>query len=289
MKRRLRTIVFLWFTLLIGAAVAVAAHGSPPQASPHTLGEAAGGRPIGKENTSRRSGSSPFFNKKLTEAQKKLLTPSAEDQATYRDFLRQEHTGLVRLLPRGLYEFSATVDANRDPEMVLPILGGGAFYSFTEQTHNLGPWSEISLQDGKLIVGFAAQSLGLMLRLGDVPLDSVSPATAGVDYLVRYVPPTALGEATEQRSRNFQGFQVDSRSYQSLLPAAINQTYVARSVIYKKEGRLYGRVYVPHPYEYEGADVLLAFRVVRVSDDGSLTILWKRLQKFSPPKIKDVK
>ena len=61
---------------------------------------------------------------------------------------------MARLLPRGLYEFSGTIDANRDPDTVLPILGGGAYYSFTEQTHNLGPWSEISLQEGKLIVGF---------------------------------------------------------------------------------------------------------------------------------------
>jgi rRNA maturation protein Nop10 len=47
-----------------------------------------------------------------------------------------------------------------------------------------------------------------------------------------------------------------------------------------------GVVYVPHPYEYGGADELIAFRILRASEDGSITILWKRLQKFSPPRIK---
>lgn len=235
-------------------------------------------------------GDANFFNKKLTEAQKKLIEPAAEDQAAYREFLRQERTGLIRLLPRGKYEFSETVAAD-SPDLVLPIRGGGAFYSFAEKKHSLGPWSEITLQEGRLIVGFFGQSLGLMTALGDVPLESVTLATPGANYLAQLLPPTQSETAREQRNRNFQGFSVGGHHYNANLPARVNQTYVLRSTVYKKEGRMLvvpggGAVYVPHPHEYGGADELIAFRVLRASPDGSLTILWKRLQKYTPPKIK---
>jgi len=232
-----------------------------------------------------------FYNRKLTAEQKKLLAPAAEDLTAYRDFLRQDHTGLIRLLPRGKYEFNVTVSADR-PDLILPIRGGGAFYSFVEKKHAFGPWSEISLQEGRLIVGFQPQSLALMTRLGDVPLDSLTMQTPAIAYLAQFVPPTERLAARDQSVRNYQGFLVADRFYNSILPAMVNQTYVLRSTIYKKEGQMRvvyggGSVYVPHPYEYSGADELIAFRILRAGDDGSLTVLWKRLQKFSAPKLEE--
>ena len=245
MKRYLCSIVFLWFLLLVLSAASLAARQAvepPSRRPPQPVPNPADGSPDRpgrvRESTGRGRSNSTFYSKKMTEAQKKLLAPAPEDQAAYRDFLRQPHTGLVRLMPRGQYEFSPTIDASRDPDTVLPILGGGAFYSFTERTHNFGPWSEISFQGDKLIVGFTSQSLGLMMALGDVPLDSVTQATPGVEYLTQFKPPTALDEATEQRQRDFQGFEVDAHRYQSTWAAALKRTYVVRSVIYKKEGRL---------------------------------------------------
>jgi hypothetical protein len=232
-----------------------------------------------------------FYNKKLTEAQKKLLAPSAEDQAAHREFLRQEHTGLIRLLPRGKYEFNSMVAADQSTDLALPIRGGGAFYSFAEKKHAYGPWSEITLQEGRLVVGFLHQSLGVMTRLGDVPLESVTVTTPGSDYLAQLVPSTEPAAARDQCIRNLQGFSAGGRIYNANLLAMVNQTYVLRSVVYKKEGRMVvppggGAVYVPHPYEYGGADELIAFRILRAGEDGSITILWKRLQKFSPPRIR---
>jgi hypothetical protein len=231
-----------------------------------------------------------FFDKKLTEAQKKLLAPSAEDEAAYREFLRQQHTGLIRLLPRGKYELSTTVAAN-NADLVLPIRGGGAFYSFAEKKHSYGPWSEITLQEGRLMAGFLHQSLGVMTMLGDVPLGSLTMTTPGVAYLAQFVPPTQPTAARDQCNRNFQGFTDGNHLYNANLPAVVNQTYVLRSINYKKEGRMLvaqggGATYIPHPYEYSGADELIVFRILRAGEDGSITILWKRLQKFSPPRIR---
>lgn len=310
MKRLLFLINFLWLALLMLPAVKVVAQIAPP--TPRRTAsddEAARRREEAARRESvrllgelsraaerdRRSPHEPpndrFFDKKLTDAQKRLLTALAEDQAAHREFLQQAHTGLIRLLPRGKYEFTTTVAANRDPDMVLPIRGGGAFYSFIEKKHSYGPWSEITLQEDRLIVGFLHQSLGVMARLGDLPLESLTIKTPGIDYLAQLVPPAEALAARDQSRRNFQGFSAGNCIYQANLPAMVNQTYVLRSTIYKKEGRMVvppggGAIYVPHPYEYGGVDELIVFRILRASPDGGITILWKRLQKFAPPKIK---
>ena len=309
MKRLLCSMAFGWLVLLIPCAGRVAAQPQSTQPSGskvlssradaqngrldqiRRMNETRGGAETRKPGQTRVGPDAQFYNRKLTEEQKKLLTPSAEEQAAHRDFLRQDHTGLIRLLPRGTYEFSATVSAEH-PALVLPIRGGGAFYSFVEKKHAFGPWSEISLKEGWLMAGFQPQSLGMMVMLGDVPLESVTAATPGVDYLSQWVPPTEPASARDQSRRNFRGFAVADRFYNSTLPAMVNETYVLRSAVYKKEGRLrtfpgVGSVYIPHPSEYSGADELIAFRVLSAGDDGSITLLWKRLQKFSPPKIEE--
>jgi hypothetical protein len=305
MKRYLGLALLWLFLLLLSAPVVAAQTGIRPptdneikqqrQDEARHLDERASFETIKRKDKEREATplrpDDSFYNRKLTEAQKKLIEPAAEDQAANREFLRQDRTGLIRLLPRGKYEFTATVAAGNSADLALPIRGGGAFYSFAEKKHSYGPWSEITFQEGRLVVGFIGQSLGVMTVLGDVPLESVTMATPAVAYLARLMPPTQLAVAREQHTRNFLGFQVGNAIYNANLPALVNQTYVLRSTVYKKEGRMQavpggGAVYVPHPYEYGGVDQLIAFRILRAGADGGITLLWKRLQKFTPPKLK---
>lgn len=229
-----------------------------------------------------------FYSSKLTPGQKKLLSPSDEDILAHAEFLKQEQTGLARLLPKGRYEPEMTVAVDKDPDTVLPIRGGGAYYSFAERTHHYGPWSEISLQSDFLISGFTYESLGLFTELGDLPLESVTLTTPGVEFLARYAPPRKYMEAAEHRNLNIEGFNVGEFRYSSLIQFKVGRTYALRSVAYKKEGRVtLAMTYVPHPEEYRGADSLIAFRVLRKDPDGSIVVLWKRLKKFDAHKLKD--
>lgn len=229
-----------------------------------------------------------YYSSKLTPGQKRLLAPTDEDLLAHAEFLKQQHTGLARLLPKGKYELEMTVAVDRDPDTVLPIRGGGAYYSFGERTHHYGPWSEISLQSGFLMTGFTYESLGLFTELGDLPLESVTLTTPGVEFLARYAPPRKYMEAAEHRNLNFEGFQVGEFRYSSLIPFKTGSTYALRSIAYKKEGRVTtAMIYVPHPEEYRGADSLIVFRILRQDADGSLVVLWKRLKKFDAYKLKD--
>lgn len=188
----------------------------------------------------------------LSALEKKFLAPSEEDRATYVDFLKQPGTGLIRLLPREIY----------DKETTLTIRGGGAYYSFTRKTHAYGYGSDIELQQGFLSVAFAGADYGMLVKLGDVPLESVNVELPSVRFLSAYTAVTEEPQARLEQRRFGSGTKIDGILYSERARAQINTTYVVRSI------------------NYSESDVLVAFRVVRKDSDGSLTIAWRMLREF---------
>ena len=220
-------------------------------------------------NSESPKGKIEYSEKSLTLAQKKLLEPAPEDYQTFADFLRQPDTGLIRLMPEGKYDANGTVSAS-DPKMdkSLPIPGAGAYYSFTKKTHVLGPYSNLHLADNIFYAGFARDVLGLVTILGDVPLESVNSNTQRVDSLAGFVPPTSRERMLDQKEKIEDGIKVDSYYIRSTLIALPKMTYALRSIAYDR------------------SDILIAFRVIRQNDDGSVIILWKKLQEFKTSKLK---
>ena len=232
-----------------------------------------------------------FYDRKMTEAQKKLLSPSPETQNNFATFLRDSNTGLFRLLPAGKYEFNHTVAAHRDPDTEMPLLGGGAYYSFTERTHKFGPWSDIHLTNNRLIVGPTTKAVGIMTNLGDVPLGSVDINIPGLGFIARLAAPKTYSDLADLHRRAVQGFEENGFEFGSVITTTPDVTYALRSISYKKDGYL---VNPNEPYTrldisrlgYDGSDILIAFRIVARNEDGSLEILWRRLQRYQNPKIK---
>jgi len=150
-------------------------------------------------------------------------------------------------------------------------------YSFSKSKHGNGlngfvdprlGWAELKFGDGKFFTGFTGESLGVLVALGDVPLDVVTPQMAGVVGLANIIPPADYLEASALSRRNRAGFEMDRFSYGSSLPAVSNTTYVLRSTSNRR------------------ADLLIGFRVTRVEADGSATILWRKLRNYPKPKWK---
>ena len=73
--------------------------------------------------------------------------------------------------------------------------------------------------------------------------------------------------ARVQQRRAAEGFKEGERTYAGRLAAVAGNTYALRSV------------------NYDGSDVLVAFRVVRADDDGSVVLLWKMLKRFPKPTL----
>lgn len=199
----------------------------------------------------------------LSTLEKRFLSPAEEDRATYAEFLRQPNTGLIRILPREKYD----PDAQNDKPKTVTIRGGGAYYSFARRTHEYGYGSDIELSQESLTTGFAGADYGMLVSLGDVPLESISLETQAAQVLSLHKPPTDEPLARIEYRRAAEGTTIEGVTYKRTLPLRLNSTYLVRSI------------------NYSDSDVLVAFRVVRVDTDGSAILLWKSLASFAIPQL----
>ncbi|HZE73127.1 MAG TPA: hypothetical protein VE135_26755 [Pyrinomonadaceae bacterium] len=199
----------------------------------------------------------------LQTLEKQFLAVAEEDRLAYADLLRQPGTGLVRLLPREVYD----AEAYKQNPKTITMRGGGAYYSFTRLTHEYGFGSDIGLESGDISSGFAGLDFGILQKLGDVSLEDASLDHADARFVSSYNPPASEPEVRNEQRRFGMGTTVDEVTYKSRLPVEVNSTFLLRSISY-------GRT-----------DILVAFRVVRKDADGSVILAWKLLKKYAIPQI----
>ncbi|MEW6126343.1 MAG: hypothetical protein AB1757_04705 [Acidobacteriota bacterium] len=261
-----------------------------------------------------------FYDTKLPPEQKALLAPLPEDQTAHESFLKQKNTGIARLQPQGRYAITGrTVSVHETVKMRLPILGGAAYYSFTEKTNKLGPWSDLYLANNRFYAAVTGKTMGVLsdqdnvalgndghglytvrsryavgalTQLGDIPLASVTLSTPGVVFLTKLSPPKNYVGFVQLTEDLAQGLTVGDFTYRFVSEVKPDTTYLFRSILYKRDGAVvepnepYHRFKRLYNLAYDGSDVLVAFRVIRIHENGSVTILWKKLQSFGASTIK---
>ena len=195
----------------------------------------------------------------LAVLEKKILAVSDTDRQEFAAFLKQPETGIIRLLPRETYDGNA--------KRGLAINGGGAYYSFLRQTHEYGQGSDIELQMGDLMVGFAGADYGMLLNLGDISLDQVVVDHAATRALLDYRPPVKEAEVRGEHRKLWQGIELTGFTFKSRVPAIVSNTYLLRSI------------------SIDTSDTAVAFRVVRKDTDNSFILIYKVLKSFPKPSM----
>jgi hypothetical protein len=191
---------------------------------------------------------------------KGLLAPSDQDRADNENFLSQRDTGLIRLMPREVYDW----EAYNTPQKI-KLRGGGSYYSFFNLSHEYGWGSDLSLEKDYLSVGFAGADYGMLTNRGYVPLEDITSDYS--PFLSTYKAASRENDA-RQEYRKFQlGETIDGVLYRSRLPCEVGSTYLLRSIY------------------YDTSDILVAFRVIRKDIDGSIIIAWKLLKNFGKPEL----
>ena len=113
-----------------------------------------------------------------TEEEMTFMAPDPDDSAPYRDFLKQKNTGIIKLVAdRGCADNAKVVNASLDCSKY-PMPGAGSGYSFRFGDYRMHHLSDIVFRNGKF-ESLGVLDHGIMVDLGDVPIDSVTEKSEG--------------------------------------------------------------------------------------------------------------
>lgn len=224
-----------------------------------------------------------------TEQEQKLIAPDPQDLEGYSDLLNAKKYGLVRMMP-DLGCDEVTLQTSRSGRCdTLTIPGGGAAFSFRTRSHRLWRFADI-IFDGRSFLAFGQGSQGFLADIGDVPLGKLNENSSGLRFMNDFVPATRFEQIAEQNQSFVKRVIDGDHVYSKVVPAKPNTTFILRSIAYK--------AYVPRDFEGirfnelsfdKRSDITVAFRVVRISPDGSVTLLWRELRRLDAPRIADEK
>ncbi len=237
-----------------------------------------------------RPGASPgeiaALYRKSTGRELALLAPDTEDFRYYRDFLKQAGTGLIRLAPdMGCSNNITIVSASADC-LKFSMPGGGNSYSFRKLDYRISRLSDLTFSSGRFKTS-GTLTHGILVNLGNVDIKTISLKSEGLKYLHNFMPVADLVDAQGVEDKLLAGITEDGFNYASALEAVENTTYGLRSVAYN--GDFYravkGSIYDEFDFDTR-VDVIIVFKLVRMRQDGSVTLLWKELSRKKSPKIK---
>lgn len=236
-------------------------------------------RKVGRTENERHKPDSRLLRlkNKLTKSEKEKIKPSQEDFIRYKQFLKKSKTGLVKIFP----DFNCPdLIINADNENCLQavqIKGNASYYSFRQKTHTKDIWSDVHFADNRLDAGFAKNSLGIFTDLGELSLESLDKNSPELKRLNDYRLPESHREMDFQK-KELESGKLEEKGFSSKATVKLDTTFGLRLINYWRFRRYYGN---------ENADILIVFRVVRKDTDGTITLLWKELQRKDTPEIKN--
>lgn len=218
------------------------------------------------------------------EEELKLLAPTSEDKEKFAEFLRQKNTGLIKLIAdKNCDKNNVVASSAHCSTYTMP--GAGSAFSFRTNNYRMEHLADLNFT-GKSFQALGSLIHGIMVNIGDVPLEKVDLQMEGVNYLTNLRPTSDIGKAQEFADQLTKGIENNGLVYRSILPVKENTTYLLRSIAY--DGVLPRTVRDVSYNEFDfdkRKDVIIAFRVIRFDLNESVTILWKELANKKAPKL----
>ena len=196
---------------------------------------------------------------------KGLLAPTAQDISENAAFLQLRDRGLIKLLPREIFDWGTYEIPKR-----VKVRGGGAYYSFFYISHDNVYGADIELDHNFISLDFKAPDYGMLMEVGHLPLTDLSADDPRTAFIAAYKPASSRADALCEIKRLRNGLEMNGSLYKLSLPVKVNSTYLLRSINY-------GR-----------SDLLVGFRVTRQDRDGSVIIAWRLLKQYWRPTFERV-
>ena len=247
-----------------------------------------------KDRREMESMNPPGLDKKAKERVRTMRMLDTRDFEQYKTLLASEKkAGIFRLFPDFDCVSRNLVNIGSECRDFVPESSDFSFRSVAYTSrfyHDLG-------FDRTELVSDSFFSQGILVPLGDVPIEKVDLELAELKYLTEIQPDVLIPNA-KKTSRNI-GRGVDAGGFHystSVIPYE-NTTYALRNIAYGISGSLPSLKPDSTMTEIKFKslemdsrdDVIVAFRIVRKDTDGGLTIVWKELSRREAPKLKFAK
>lgn len=227
--------------------------------------------------------------RKTSKEELENIKPNPADKEKYADFLKQPDTGLIRLIPDLGCANSTKVLVVTPECLKYTMPGAGSSYSFRVNDYRIERLADVTFFNNSFQ---AAGTLvhGILTKIENVSLEEISLQTKGLKYLIDFKPVTDFEEAKKIDRELSKGIVKDGFVYRRALNALENTTYVLRSVAYQGliPRAVEGITYNELDFD-KRTDVIVAFRIVNINADKSVTILWKQLAEKKAPEIQSKK
>ena len=261
-------------------------------------------------------------NKMKNEIARQTIAPAPSDLEAHKVFLKLPNTGIARLVLQQPCPIPAD-ERSENPDQMLKecpahlILGGGSNFSFRKRDYVASTQADVTIK-GKGIYSMGTAAQGIMVSLGDISLDDVSLTSDGVGFLDEFLPGKTVEEAEQQSETFYKGVRRGKFRYSRGSNLTPNATFALRVVAYRanlektlelsnEQRSLINRRLRNDPdpllrvgaglpldvevksdplYGDERKDIIVAFRIIKIETDGSVTLIWKELKRTDSPKIK---
>jgi len=242
---------------------------------------------------SRIVGHIPRLDKNARERVLKLRRIDAADQLKYSEFLKADRTGIFRLFP----DFDCVTDNYiRIDGPCAEFVPESSSFSFRTKNYADKFYHDVGYNADE-IVSNAFFSQGILVSLGNVPIEQVDLTHAGLKFLTTFQPDLQPAGARGTATQLVGGIDSGGYRYTRSVKAVENSTYALRMVAYKIANSLppYSQNTTMAELRFHSlgfdkrADLIVVFRIVRKDADGSATVLWKELDRADAPKIKFAK
>ncbi len=236
---------------------------------------------------------SPTIDKETSERIRLARRVDAADHAQYGEFLKADKTGMFKLFPD--YDCMTKNLVRTDGNCQDFVMASSSF-SFRTGGYIHHLYHDMGFNHGEILSN-AFFSQGIFVSLGNVPIENVTPSHGGLKFIYDFQTATDAGGARKTAARLKAGVEFGGFTYSDRVKPAENTTFSLRSVAYGLANSLPTVSETTTISELrfhtlsldKRADVTVVFRIVRKSEDGSLTIVWKELDRKEAPKIKFAK
>jgi hypothetical protein len=220
----------------------------------------------------------------LTRRDKQSVAMNPQDAQTFAAFLERKDAGFVRLYDVADCEMNQRILKVSD-QCPANMRGRGTSYSFRRKKYQTGWFSDLKIQRGAL-QATGLNVLGFMTDLGDAPLLGVSLENEAIKMMLSFQPSEQFETVREQARESARGFKIGSYFFRSAHPIKENNTYALRAIAFR--GEILQRSGIFRVNVLEGdkrEDIIVVFRVIRRHANGSVSLIWRELQRTRSPKL----